>query len=93
MKIYTFVMSLEEILLCLQVLLLSVQSVHADHRHDTDGKIEKPEQIETDPQFTKDGVIVLMHDSTINRTCRYEDGTVIEKPLRVCDLTYDELLN
>lgn len=51
------------------------------------------EQIETDPQFTKDGVIVLMHDSTINRTCRYEDGTVIEKPLRVCDLTYDELLN
>ena len=53
----------------------------------------KFEQIETDPQYTKDGVIVLMHDSTINRTCRHEDGTVIETPLRVCDMTYDDLLN
>lgn len=53
----------------------------------------KFEQIETDPQFTKDGVIVLMHDATINRTCRHKDGSVIEKPLRVCDMTYDELLN
>ncbi len=53
----------------------------------------KFEQIETDPQYTKDGVIVLMHDSTINRTCRHNDGTVIEQPLRVCDMTYDELLN
>ena len=53
----------------------------------------KFEQIETDPQYTKDGVIVLMHDSTINRTCRNKDGTVIEKPLRVCDMTYDDLLN
>ena len=53
----------------------------------------KFEQIETDPQYTKDGVIVLMHDSTINRTCRHNDGTVIEQPLRVCDMTYAELLN
>ena len=52
----------------------------------------KFEQIETDPQFTKDNVIVLMHDSTINRTCRHEDGSIIETPLRVCDLTYSELL-
>jgi len=51
------------------------------------------DQIETDPQFTKDGVIVLMHDATINRTCRHEDGSVIEKPLRVCDMTYAELLS
>lgn len=51
------------------------------------------EQIETDPQYTKDGVIVLMHDSTINRTCRHKDGSVIETPLRVCDMTYAELLN
>lgn len=50
------------------------------------------EYIETDPQFTKDGVIVLMHDSTINRTCRHADGSEIEEPLRVCDLTYEELL-
>lgn len=53
----------------------------------------KFEQIETDPQYTKDGVIVLMHDSTINRTCRRDDGSIIEKPMRVCDMTYSELLN
>lgn len=53
---------------------------------------QKIEFIETDPQFTKDGVIVLMHDSTINRTCRNADGTEIQMPLRVCDLTYKELL-
>lgn len=53
----------------------------------------KFEQIETDPQYTRDGVIVLMHDSTINRTCRHKDGSLIEQPLRVCDMTYDELLN
>lgn len=50
------------------------------------------EQIETDPQFTRDGVIVLMHDGTINRTCRNADGSPIERELRVCDLTYAELM-
>jgi glycerophosphoryl diester phosphodiesterase len=54
---------------------------------------QKFEQIETDPQYTKDGVIVLMHDSTINRTCRHDDGSVIGQPMRVCDMTYAELLN
>lgn len=48
--------------------------------------------IETDPMYTKDGVIVLMHDSTINRTCRNLDGSVIEKPVRADELTYDELM-
>ena len=52
----------------------------------------KFEQIETDPQLTKDGVIVLMHDITINRTCRHEDGSEIRQPLRVCDMTYDDLM-
>ena len=50
------------------------------------------EQIETDPQFTKDGVIVLMHDDTINRTCRNLDGTDIERPIYVSEVTYNELL-
>ncbi len=50
------------------------------------------EQIETDPQLTKDGKIVLIHDSTVNRTCRYADGHCIEKPMNVCDMTYAELL-
>ena len=50
------------------------------------------EQIETDPQLTKDGKVVLMHDNTVNRTCRYADGRCIEKPMNVCDMTYAELL-
>ena len=49
--------------------------------------------IETDPQLTKDGVVVLMHDATINRTCRHNDGSVITEPVRVRDLTYEELLH
>ena len=53
---------------------------------------QKIDFIETDPQFTKDGVIVLMHDGTINRTCRNPDGTEIQTALQVCDLTYEELL-
>lgn len=48
--------------------------------------------LETDPQFTKDGVIVLMHDYTINRTCRNADGSKIEGDVYVRDLTYEELL-
>ena len=50
------------------------------------------EQIETDPQFTKDGEIVLIHDSSINRTCRNADGSMIEKTVLVGDETYEELL-
>ena len=48
--------------------------------------------IETDPCFTKDGVIVLIHDATINRTCRNADGSEIDRPIHTADLTYDELL-
>ena len=50
------------------------------------------EQIETDPQYTKDGVIVLMHDRRINRTCRNRDGSEITEPLLVSDLTYEQLM-
>jgi len=50
------------------------------------------DQIETDPQYTKDGVVVLMHDGTINRTCRNADGSPIEKPIVVSEHTYEELL-
>ena len=48
--------------------------------------------IETDPQITRDGVVVLMHDDTINRTCRHADGSPIREPIRVSDTTYEELL-
>lgn len=50
------------------------------------------DQIETDPQLTRDGVVVLLHDDTINRTCRHADGSPIEGPLRVSDLTYAQLM-
>ena len=49
------------------------------------------ESIETDPQLTKDGEIILMHDGEVNRTCRYADGSVIEKKMRVRDMTYAEI--
>ena len=48
--------------------------------------------IETDPCLTKDGVVVLFHDKTLNRTCRNFDGSVIEDPVKLEDLTYEELM-
>lgn len=48
--------------------------------------------IETDPRYTKDGKIVLIHDHTINRTCRNKDGSEIAEEIKVADVTYDELL-
>lgn len=50
------------------------------------------EMIETDPVYTKDGIIVLIHDKTVNRTCRNADGSVIEKEVLVEESTYAELL-
>lgn len=49
------------------------------------------EMIETDPQYTRDGKIILMHDDTVNRTCRYADGSKIEKEIKLADITYNEL--
>ena len=48
--------------------------------------------IETDPQLTKDGVVVLMHDGTINRTCRNADGSPIKETVTVSEATYEELM-
>jgi glycerophosphoryl diester phosphodiesterase len=45
------------------------------------------------PKVTKDGVLVCLHDDTINRTGRHPDGSEIEQPLCVHDLTYEELLH
>ena len=47
--------------------------------------------IETDPCLTKDGKVVLMHDRTINRTCRNPDGSAIGADISCADLTYCEL--
>ncbi len=49
--------------------------------------------IELDPNFTKDGKCVLMHDSTVNRTCRNADGSEIaQEKLAVLSLTYEQLM-
>ena len=49
--------------------------------------------IETDPRLTRDGKVILMHDATINRTCRNPDGSTIANPIRVAESTYDALLS
>lgn len=47
--------------------------------------------MECDSRITKDGVFVLLHDATINRTGRNADGSVISETINVADLTYAEL--
>ena len=48
--------------------------------------------IETDPLVTRDGVTVLLHDKTLNRTCRNGDGSELIEKLSLSDLTYEEAL-
>lgn len=48
------------------------------------------ELIEVDPQFTRDGVCVLLHDSTLNRTCRTAEDALLSCPVAIVDLTYDQ---
>lgn len=48
--------------------------------------------IEADPSFTADGQCVILHDATLNRTCRHPDGSAIRAPLRISELTYREAL-
>ena len=48
--------------------------------------------VETDVLFTSDGVPVLMHDATINRTARNSDGTKLSEPVRIEDITYQQAL-
>lgn len=48
--------------------------------------------VETDIRFTKDGVPVILHDSTINRVARNLDGTEITEPIKIADITYEEAL-
>ena len=49
------------------------------------------ESIETDVRTTSDGVLVCMHDKTLNRTCLNADGTKIAEPVEVSDVTLEEL--
>ena len=48
--------------------------------------------IECDVRLTADGKMVIMHDKTINRTCRNaSDYSKIEGKVNVSDLTFKEL--
>jgi glycerophosphoryl diester phosphodiesterase len=48
--------------------------------------------IELDPNFTKDNQCVLMHDSTINRTCRLESGASLgDSKIALNSITYEQL--
>ena len=48
--------------------------------------------IECDVKYTRDSVMVLMHDGTINRTMRNAaDYSQITEPVRVADCTFEEL--
>lgn len=48
--------------------------------------------IELDPAVTLDGKIVVLHDASINRTGRTADGAVIQEPIKISDITYEEAL-
>lgn len=51
------------------------------------------EGIECDVKYTKDNVMVVMHDATINKSMRNADYTEISGKVKVADLTFDELRN
>ncbi len=47
--------------------------------------------IEIDPSYTADGVIVLLHDKTLNRTARKQDGSSVgEEKIFLADISYAE---
>ncbi len=48
--------------------------------------------IEVDPAFTKDGKCVILHDESLNRTCRSIDGDVLDREIKISDISYSEAL-
>lgn len=49
--------------------------------------------IETDVRLTADDSLVVMHDPTLNRTCLNLDGTSIDHPLPIDQITYTDLIS
>ncbi len=48
--------------------------------------------LEIDVGFSKDGVAVIIHDDTLERTSDVKEHSEFKPPYRVVDYTYDELL-
>lgn len=48
--------------------------------------------VECDVRFTSDGVPVLLHDPSINRTARNADGSEISSTINIADITYETAL-
>ena len=46
--------------------------------------------IELDPDCTKDGQFVVLHDAKLNRTGRLPDGSALPAELRIEDVTWEE---
>jgi len=46
--------------------------------------------IETDPKFTSDKHVVLLHDKTLSRTCRNGDGSPVSPDARIDGITLAE---
>jgi len=47
--------------------------------------------IELDPNVTADGKFVILHDKTINRTARKQDGSEVDEHRNITEMTYDEV--
>ena len=46
--------------------------------------------IELDPKFTADDICVVLHDHTINRTCRTAEGEKFESSRPICEVSWEE---
>ena len=49
--------------------------------------------VEFDVAFTKDGIAVIIHDDTLERTSNVKEFEEFKKPYKVVDYTYEQLLN
>ncbi|WP_419768745.1 glycerophosphodiester phosphodiesterase [Arcobacter sp.] len=54
--------------------------------------IGKYQIVEFDVTFTKDGIAIIIHDDTLERTSNVKEFKEFKKPYKVADYTYEQLL-